>query len=45
MSPDDPLTHEVLRRQRERALVMGLALAAFAVLLYFITIVRIGAQS
>ena len=44
MSPDDPLTQEVRRRQRARALMMGLALAAFAVLLYFITIVRIGAQ-
>ena len=44
MSREDPLTREVRRRQRSRALVMGLALAAFAVLLYFITIVRIGAQ-
>ena len=40
----DPHTEEVRRRQRSRAVVMGLALAAFAVLLYFITIVRIGAQ-
>jgi hypothetical protein len=44
MSGDDPVTHEVRRRQRSRAVVMGLALAAFAVLLYLITIVRIGAQ-
>ena len=44
MSAEDPVTQEVRRRQRSRALVMGLALAAFAVLLYFITIVRIGAQ-
>jgi hypothetical protein len=44
MRPDDPLIQEVRRRQRSRALMMGLALAAFAVLLYFITIVRIGAQ-
>jgi hypothetical protein len=44
MSVDDPLTREVRRRQRSRALLTGLALAAFAVLLYFITIVRIGAQ-
>ena len=44
MTPNDPLTQEVRRRQRSRALMMGLALAAFAVLLYFITIVRIGAQ-
>ena len=44
MNPRDPLTDEVRRRQRSRALVMGIALAAFAVLLYFITIARIGAQ-
>jgi hypothetical protein len=44
MNSRDPLTDEVRRRQRSRALVMGVALAAFAVLLYFITIVRIGAQ-
>ena len=40
----DKVTEEVRRRQRSRAIVMGLALAAFAVLLYFITIVRVGAQ-
>ena len=44
MTLPDPVTAEVRRRQRARALVMGLALAAFAVLLYFITIVRVGAQ-
>ena len=44
MTPRDPLTDEVRRRQRSRALVMGLALGAFVVLLYFITIARIGAQ-
>jgi hypothetical protein len=44
MSPRDPVTDEVRRRQRSRALVMGLALAAFVVLLYLITIARIGAQ-
>ena len=44
MSIEDPVTQEVRRRQRSRALVMALALAAFVVLLYFITIVRIGAQ-
>jgi hypothetical protein len=32
---------EVRRRQRSRALVMGLALAAFVVLLYAITIARV----
>ena len=44
MNPRDPLTEEVRRRQRGRALVMGLLLGAFVVLLYLITIVRIGAQ-
>jgi hypothetical protein len=44
MNSPDPVTREVRRRQRARALVMGLLLGAFAVLLYFITIVRIGAQ-
>nr|WP_295374222.1 hypothetical protein [uncultured Sphingosinicella sp.] len=39
--PDD----EVRRRQRSRALVMALALAAFVLLLYFITIARISGQS
>ncbi len=40
----DPHTDEVRRRQRGRALMMGLALGAFVILLYFITIARIGAQ-
>ena len=44
MKPIDPLTEEIRRRQRTRALVMGLLLGAFVVLLYLITIVRIGAQ-
>jgi hypothetical protein len=44
MTPHDPVTDEIRRRQRIRALVMGLALGAFVVLLYLITIVRIGAQ-
>ena len=44
MIPRDPLADEIRRRQRSRALVMGLALGAFVVLLYFITIARIGAQ-
>ena len=44
MSPRDPVTDEVRRRQRGRAIVMGLALGAFVVLLYLITIARIGAQ-
>ncbi len=43
MTPD-PHNIEVRRRQRSRALVMALALAAFVVLLYAITIARIGGQ-
>ena len=35
----------IRRRQRSRALVMGLALGAFVVLLYFITIAKMAAQS
>ena len=33
---------EIRRRQRSRAIMMGLALGAFAILLFAITIVRIG---
>ena len=42
MSAPDPLTEEVRRRQRSRAVVMGLLLGAFVILLYFITIARMG---
>ena len=42
MSAPDPLTEEVRRRQRSRAIVMGLLLGAFVILLYFITIARMG---
>ena len=41
MSPIDPHTEEVRRRQRGRALVMALALGAFVVLIYFVTIAKI----
>ena len=44
MTGQEPSVEEIRRRQRSRALVMGLALGAFVVLLYLITIVRIGAQ-
>ena len=44
MTPQDPVTGEIRRRQRARTIVMGLALGAFVVLLYLITIARIGAQ-
>jgi hypothetical protein len=33
---------EVVRRQRERARIMALLLGAFVVLLFFITIAKIG---
>jgi hypothetical protein len=42
MSAPDPVTEEVRRRQRSRAIVMGLLLGAFAILLYLITIARMG---
>jgi len=34
--------NEVLRRQRERSRIMALLLGGFAVLLFFITIAKIG---
>ena len=40
----DPIDKEIRRRQRSRSIVMGAALAAFVILLYFITIARMGAQ-
>ena len=40
MKPED----EVVRRQRERARIMALLLGAFVVLLFFITIAKIGHQ-
>ena len=44
MSPNDPVTEEVRRRQRARAVAMALVLGALVILFYFITIVRIGMQ-
>ena len=44
MKPVDPVTTEIRRRQRARAIVMGVLLGAFVILLYAITIARIGAQ-
>jgi hypothetical protein len=41
----DPRDEEIRRRQRGRALVMGLLLAAFAVLVYAITIAKMGLNS
>jgi cytochrome oxidase assembly protein ShyY1 len=42
VSAPEPSLEEVRRRQRSRALVMGLLLGAFAILLYLITIARMG---
>ena len=43
MTPDDPdRMRQVRSRQRGRAVIMAIALAAFVVLMYFITIARIG---
>jgi hypothetical protein len=44
MNPVDPVTAEIRRRQRARAIVTGVLLGAFAILLYLITIARIGGQ-
>ena len=41
MNPRDPVTDEIRRRQRSRAIVMGLMLAAFAILVYAITIAKL----
>ena len=42
MNPRDPVTDEIRRRQRSRAIVTALALGAFVILVYFITIARMG---
>jgi hypothetical protein len=42
MSERDPHTEEVRRRQRARSIVLGLLLAAFVLLIYGITIARMG---
>ncbi|MFN3388324.1 MAG: hypothetical protein ACK40O_05285 [Allosphingosinicella sp.] len=40
MTPPDPDQDEIRRRQRSRAIVMGLLLGAFVILIYFITIAK-----
>ena len=40
MKPE--LEQEVVRRQRERSRIMALLLAAFVILLFFITIAKVG---
>jgi len=44
MSTPDPLTAEVRRRQRSRAILMAIGLFAFVILIYFITIVRMAGR-
>ena len=44
MSERDPIEKEIRRRQKGRSLIVALALGAFVILLYFITLARIGAQ-
>jgi hypothetical protein len=40
MTVPDPFSREVRKRQRSRAVVMAIALLAFAVLIYFVTIAK-----
>ena len=42
MSPRDPIEEEIRRRQRARALLMAALLAGFVVLVYAITIAKMG---
>jgi hypothetical protein len=44
MNERDSVEIEVRRRQKSRALITALALGTFVILLYFITIARIGGQ-
>ena len=45
MTPPEPDENGLRGRQKGRAFVMALALGAFVVLLYFITIAKMAAQS
>ncbi len=40
----DPVTEEIHRRQRSRAIVMAFGLAGFVALIYFITIAKMAAN-
>jgi hypothetical protein len=40
MSPPDPHQDEIRRRQKSRAILTGLILAAFVILVYAITIAK-----
>ncbi len=44
MIPERPAEEEIRKRQRSRALVTALALGAFVVLLYFISIAKMAVQ-
>jgi hypothetical protein len=41
MTPQDPNQDEIRRRQRSRAVIMGVLLALFALLVYAITIAKL----
>ena len=43
MTPEDPNLAEIRRRQRSRAVVMAIALFAFVILIYFISIAKMAA--
>jgi hypothetical protein len=43
--PVDPHSEEVRARQRSRSIAMAIALAAFAVLMFAITIARMGLKT
>jgi len=40
--PPEPFADQVRRRQRQRALIMALLLGAFVILVYAISLVRMG---
>lgn len=45
MTPPDPDQAEVRRRQKSRAVIMGVLLAAFVFLIYAITIAKMSINS
>ena len=45
MSPQAPDEREIRRRQKSRALILALLLGAFVILIYAITIAKMGLRS
>jgi hypothetical protein len=45
MNAPDPDDQEIRRRQKSRALILGLLLGAFVILVYAITIAKMGLSS